>query len=215
MTMSQDEIGHVRQAGEAAVLKQEAWEERPAFSEVFHDRLRRRLAATPVGSLRIANSEAGRPAHEVADGGPRLGSIRPLLPRLVASAAVMVPMIFGSIALLKPWETSRLWNKSAASESGVYWPRRPLAFPAVEPVEKGQDGRFLQAASAQRLITWAAVPPADSPIGIEQLPMFDEIEEGVVDGVKSLATTLLDVSDWTMLADFDPSQILGNSPATP
>ena len=36
-----------------------------------------------------------------------------------------------------------------------------------------------------------------------------------MDGVKSLATTLLDVSDWTMLADFDPSQILGNSPATP
>ena len=82
-------------------------------------------------------------------------------------------------------------------------------------MEKGQDGRFLQAASAQRLITWAAVPPADSPICIEQLPMFDEIEEGVVDGVKSLATTLLDVSDWTILADFDPSQILGNSPATP
>ena len=215
MMMSQDETGRVRQAGEAAVWKQEAWEERPAFSEVFHDRLRRRLAATPVGSLRIANSEAGRPAHEVADGGPRPGSIRPLLPRLVASAAVIVPMIFGSIALLKPGETSRLWNKSAAAGSGVYRPRSPLPFPVVEPVEQGQDERFLQAVAAQRPITWAEVPPTDTPIGIEQLPMFDEIEEGVVDGVKSLATTLLDVSDWTMLADFDPSQILGNSPATP
>ena len=69
--------------------------------------------------------------------------------------------------------------------------------------------------AAQRPITWAEVPPTDTPIGIEQLPMFDEIEEGVVDGVKSLATTLLDVSDWPMLADFDASQILASSPAPP
>ena len=40
-------------------------------------------------------------------------------------------------------------------------------------------------------------------VGIDQLPMFDEIEDGLVESVAALAVSLLDVPDLTMLAGWD------------
>lgn len=79
--------------------------------------------------------------------------------------------------------------------------RRPgtAAFATVEPaVEDGSDvGHGL----------------GESPLGIETVPMFDEFEAGVREGVSSLAATLLDVPEWRMLADFDAAGFLGADPA--
>lgn len=83
-------------------------------------------------------------------------------------------------------------------------------------------------------INWAGLGPADGPprrvglvatdpaggsemaaagdaaeLGIERVPMFDELEAGVREGVSTLAATLLDVPEWRMLADFDAVGFLG------
>jgi hypothetical protein len=44
---------------------------------------------------------------------------------------------------------------------------------------------------------------------IERVPMFDDLEAGVREGVSTLAATLLDVPEWRMLADFDAAGFLG------
>lgn len=59
---------------------------------------------------------------------------------------------------------------------------------------------------------------ADEPIGLERLPMFDEIDAGVRDGVASLAASLFEAPDWAMLAGLDARAVLdpgGWSPVTP
>jgi AcrR family transcriptional regulator len=54
------------------------------------------------------------------------------------------------------------------------------------------------------------VPPGDEELpGIEVLPTFDEIEQGLRDGVRTLAASLVDVPDWASLADFDAASLLG------
>ena len=50
-------------------------------------------------------------------------------------------------------------------------------------------------------------------LGIERVPMFDELEAGVREGVSTLAATLMDVPEWRMLADFDAAGILGQDSA--
>lgn len=51
----------------------------------------------------------------------------------------------------------------------------------------------------------------ESPVGIETVPMFDDLEAGVREGVSSLAATLLDVPEWRTLADFDAAGFLGGA----
>jgi len=52
--------------------------------------------------------------------------------------------------------------------------------------------------------------PGDvAALGIDRVPLFDELEAGVREGVSSLAATLLDVPEWRMLADFDAAGFLG------
>jgi hypothetical protein len=55
----------------------------------------------------------------------------------------------------------------------------------------------------------AAATGDAAELGIERVPMFDELEAGVREGVSTLAATLLDVPEWRMLADFDAAGFLG------
>ena len=55
----------------------------------------------------------------------------------------------------------------------------------------------------------AAAAGDAAELGIERVPMFDELEAGVREGVSTLAATLLDVPEWRMLADFDAAGFLG------
>jgi hypothetical protein len=50
---------------------------------------------------------------------------------------------------------------------------------------------------------------AAAELGIDGIPTFDDLEAGVREGVSTLATTLLDVPEWRMLADFDAAGFLG------
>jgi hypothetical protein len=51
-------------------------------------------------------------------------------------------------------------------------------------------------------------PDQQSVPGIESLPLFDEIDEGVRDGVRTLAASLVELPDWASLADFDAVAML-------
>ena len=76
--------------------------------------------------------------------------------------------------------------------------------------------------SGFRLQSRPAEPAAPSPVavaaspqpdqqsvpGIDWLPMFDEIDEGVRDGVRTLAASLVELPDWASLADFDAVAVL-------
>lgn len=53
-------------------------------------------------------------------------------------------------------------------------------------------------------------PPNDEELpGIEALPTFDDLEEGLRAGVRTLAASLVDVPDWASLANFDATSLLG------
>jgi hypothetical protein len=65
----------------------------------------------------------------------------------------------------------------------------------------------------------ALVAPADRQdagaipsVGIESLPMYDDIDEGVRAGVWMLASSLVEVPDWASVADFDAPAIPPDSP---
>ncbi len=47
-------------------------------------------------------------------------------------------------------------------------------------------------------------------VGIDRLPMFAEIEESLREGVTTLAASLLEVPEWTALADFDAGGLGGD-----
>jgi hypothetical protein len=47
------------------------------------------------------------------------------------------------------------------------------------------------------------------PVGIDRLPTFDELEESVAEGVTTLMVSVLEVPEWTALADWDAGSILG------
>jgi len=51
-------------------------------------------------------------------------------------------------------------------------------------------------------------PDQQSVPGIESLPLFDEIDEGVRAGVRTLAASLVELPDWASLADFDAVAML-------
>ena len=55
-----------------------------------------------------------------------------------------------------------------------------------------------------------AAIPVTAEVGIDQLPMFDEIGDGVVESVATLAVSLLEVPDLTMLADLGVSVAEGD-----
>lgn len=52
------------------------------------------------------------------------------------------------------------------------------------------------------------VVAADEP-EIERLPLYDDLQAGLQEGVSTLAATLFEVPEWQMLADFDAAGLLG------
>ena len=81
------------------------------------------------------------------------------------------------------------------------WPepagKRPRAAAAVRVEPEGADA------------VAGGVSPEASDLGIDAVPMFDDLEAGLREGVSTLAATLLDVPEWRMLADFDAAGFLG------
>ena len=64
------------------------------------------------------------------------------------------------------------------------------------------------AAPSPAAVAASPQPDQQSVPGIESLPMFDEIDEGVRDGVRTLAASLVELPDWASLADFDAAAML-------
>lgn len=89
-----------------------------------------------------------------------------------------------------------------------------LAFIAMRPDPAGGPPRAVAliavtpAAEANESVS-DGMPSGAATIGIDTVPMFDELEAGVREGVSNLAATLLDVPEWRMLADFDAAGFLG------
>ena len=72
-----------------------------------------------------------------------------------------------------------------------------LQSPTAEPV-----------ASSAVAVVASPQPDQQSVPGIDSLPMFDDIDEGVRDGVRTLAASLVELPDWASLADFDAAAML-------
>lgn len=72
-----------------------------------------------------------------------------------------------------------------------------LQSPPAEPV-----------ASSAVAVVASPQPDQQSVPGIDSLPMFDDIDEGVRDGVRTLAASLVELPDWASLADFDAAAML-------
>lgn len=71
---------------------------------------------------------------------------------------------------------------------GRYWDRRgPVEPPVADRLVAARQG--------------AVETLATDEVGIDRLPMFDEIGDGVVEGVTTLAVSLLDVPDFAIPAD--------------
>lgn len=64
------------------------------------------------------------------------------------------------------------------------------------------------AASSAVAVVASPQPDQQSVPGIDSLPMFDDIDEGVRDGVRTLAASLVELPDWASLADFDAAAML-------
>ena len=54
-------------------------------------------------------------------------------------------------------------------------------------------------------------PTAEEVVGLERMPMYDDIDEGLREGVSTLARSLLDVPEWGTLAEFDTAGFLDAS----
>lgn len=83
-----------------------------------------------------------------------------------------------------------------AGPDQVGGPPRSVALVAMDPAGGSEVAAAGEAAAAAEL-------------GIDRVPMFDELDAGVREGVSTLAATLLDVPEWRMLADFDAAGFLG------
>jgi hypothetical protein len=85
-------------------------------------------------------------------------------------------------------------------------PARPL-----RPMNAGGAAVVaLDAEASGELVVAAAALPDETP-GIDRLPTPGEIEEELREGVTTLAVSLLEVPDWTSLADFDAGSFLGDA----
>ena len=110
-----------------------------------------------------------------------------------------------------------------APAAGSAWARRPVSWPWIAAA-----GGAAALTVAIALVTTApgsrqGVPgpvtpgeggpaelavAADEP-GIERLPLYDDLEAGLREGVSTLAATLFEVPEWRMLADFDAAGLMG------
>lgn len=79
-------------------------------------------------------------------------------------------------------------------------------------IDAAPDRRIVREWEGERPSTGAAVASdradMDGIVGLERLPMFDEIDAGLRDGVVTLAASILEVPDWTMLAELDARALL-------
>ena len=110
-----------------------------------------------------------------------------------------------------------------APAAGAAWARRPVSRPWIVAA-----GGAAALAVAIALVTTTpgsrrGVPVAGAPGGagpaelavaadepeIERLPLYDDLEAGLREGVSTLAATLFEVPEWRMLADFDAAGLLG------
>jgi len=79
------------------------------------------------------------------------------------------------------------------------------------PAERLADGRLATVLAGREVgQSGTAETPATAEVSIDRLPMFDEIGDGVVEGVTTLAVSLLDVPDLAMLADLGASVAEGD-----
>ena len=83
--------------------------------------------------------------------------------------------------------------------------------PGVEPASRALgEPAAVAVADVLPAESGPAAIPVTAEVGIDQLPMFDEIGDGVVESVATLAVSLLEVPDLTMLADLGASVAEGD-----
>jgi hypothetical protein len=115
---------------------------------------------------------------------------------------------------------------AAAAEPGVSAGWRPLValaaglagvaaiaalavmLPGVQPAAPGAGEGPAAALPAAQTALPATTEPAELP-AIVLLPLYDEIEAGLRDGVRTLAESLVELPDWASLAEFDAAALLG------
>lgn len=85
-------------------------------------------------------------------------------------------------------------------------PTRPFG-----PIHAGGASEFALEAAAPGNGGIAAASVPDETPGIDQLPTPGEIEEELREGVTTLAASLLEVPEWTSLAEFDAGSFLGDA----
>jgi hypothetical protein len=144
--------------------------------------IRERPAFSPDLHRRLLERlESGPGRHLPASSSqPRAGGVRGRSHRV----RWIVTASLGGIALL-----------ASLGLVGRFWDRRGPAEPPVA-------GRLAAAwADLEATRPGAVETLATDEVGIDRLPMFDEIGDGVVEGVATLAVSLLDVPDFAMLAD--------------
>ena len=83
--------------------------------------------------------------------------------------------------------------------------------PGVEPAARAlREPAAVAVADELPAESGTAAVPVTAEVGIDRLPMFDEIGDGVVESVTTLAVSLLEVPDLTMLADLGASVAEGD-----
>lgn len=181
MTMHDDDRGAGGRCGVGATLRREALAERPQFSEEFHERLVQRLPA--AARPRTAPPPVAPPAT------PPSGIRRAVLPLAVSATAVAAAVLLLALPRREA-QPDRLPRPIAGGGVQVMTLAPPMA-------ARGEPGE-------------PTIGLEQEPVGIDRLPTFDEIGESVREGVTTLAVSLLEVPEWTAVADFDTGEFFGD-----
>lgn len=105
----------------------------------------------------------------------------------------------------------RSWPLAAAAVLGLVAAGLGLVRREGPPGGPASAPRARSAAVTASEMPDEVTPGDEEMLGIEQLPTFDELEEGLRAGVRTLAASLVDVPDWASLAEFDAASLLGGS----
>ncbi len=179
--MHNDDRAAGGRGGVGAALRREAVAERPRFSEEFHERLVQRL---PVASA----PRTALPAFTLPANPP--SPIR----RAALPLAVSATLVAAAILLLalpgREAQPDRVPGPIAGGGVELVTLTPPMA-------ARGEPGE-------------PTIGLEQEPVGIDRLPTFDEIGESVREGVTTLAVSLLEVPEWTALADFDAGEFFSD-----
>jgi len=100
------------------------------------------------------------------------------------------------------------WRPLAAIAAGVAVAAAvAVVLPGSQPVTPGA-GEGPAAAMLAGQVAPDAPQPAEPP-AVMVLPLYDEIEAGLRDGVRTLAESFVELPDWASLAEFDAAALLG------